>query len=321
MAQAATRPPGVERAPIEPRLAEHARPLWGLCYRLTGSSADADDLVQETFLRAMERPPPRPDEPLGPWLTRVALNLGRDALRARKRRGYTGPWLPSPVDAEELASFELGGEGCTEGRYDLLESVSFAFLLALEVLTPNQRAVLLLRDVFDRSVRETAEALGLSEANVKVLHHRARAALAPYEASRDRTRPTPALAEEASRALQRFVEALVAGDEAALADAFAEGAEVWSDGGGEFLAARLVVRGVERVVRLNLGLMKKSSPIARMAFRVVNGMPAIVAERDGGPREAPRFVLTCDLDAAGRIAKLYSVLATRKLAHVAPVQA
>ncbi|HEU4406842.1 MAG TPA: sigma-70 family RNA polymerase sigma factor [Polyangiaceae bacterium] len=319
MERAATHRPGRPKAALEPRLAEHARPLWGLCYRLTGSSADADDLVQETFLRAIERPPPRPDEPLGPWLTRVALNLGRDALRQRKRRGYAGTWLPSPVEVEELASFELEGPGGTEGRYDLLESVSFAFLLALEVLTPNQRAVLLLRDVFDRSVRETAEALGLSEANVKVLHHRARAALAPYDAARERTRPTPALADEAARALQRFVEALASGDEAALAGAFAEGAEVWSDGGGEFLAARAVVRGVDRVVRLHLGLMKKSSPIVRLAFRAINGLPALVAERDARPREAPRIVLACDLDASGRIARLYSVLATAKLTHVAPV--
>src|SRR6185295_12271247 len=74
--------------------------LWGLCYRLTGSAADADDLVQETFVRAMERPPPRTDEPARPWLVRVATNLGRDLLRRRKRRGYVGPWLPSPIETD-----------------------------------------------------------------------------------------------------------------------------------------------------------------------------------------------------------------------------
>jgi RNA polymerase sigma-70 factor (ECF subfamily) len=311
--------PGRARAAVAPQLSEHAPLLWGACYRLTGSSADADDLVQETFLRAMERPPPRPDEPLAPWLLRVAMNLGRDALRRRKRRAYDGPWLPSPVEAEELASFEFGGEGGTEGRYDLLESVSFAFLLALEVLTPNQRAVLLLRDVFDRSVRETAEALGLSEANVKVLHHRARAALAPYDASREATRPTPERAEAAAEALRRFVDALAAHDEAALAGAFADGVEVWSDGGGEFHAARAVVRGASRAVRLHLGLAKKAGPIERAAVRFLNGMPALVFERAPRGREAPRFVLTCDLDADGRIARLYSVLASAKLGHVAPV--
>ncbi|HEU4538222.1 MAG TPA: sigma-70 family RNA polymerase sigma factor [Polyangiaceae bacterium] len=312
--------PGVGPA-LAPELAAHARLLWGVCYRMTGSAADADDLVQETFLRAVERPPPRADEPLGPWLMRVAVNLGRDALRRRRRRGYVGPWLPSPVEDEGVASFEFEGEGGTEGRYDLLESVSFAFLLALEVLTPAQRAVLLLRDVFDRSVRETAEALGASEANVKVLHHRARKALAPYEAARARTRPTPALARDVGAALQRFFAALAAGDEAALAGAFAEGAEAWSDGGGEFLAARLVVRGASSVARLYLGLAKKGSPVGRLDVRTVNGVPALVCERAAKAREAPRFVLTCDVDERGRITRLYNVLATRKLAHVAPLPA
>src|SRR6185295_2830674 len=148
----------------------HERFLWGLCYRLTGSAADADDLVQETFVRAIERPPARTDMPWRPWLVRVALNLGRDLLRRRRRAGYVGPWLPAPIDTGDDASPpsfepEIPGVGSTEGRYDLLESVTFAFLLALEALTPTQRAVLLLRDVFDYSVREVADALDLSEAN------------------------------------------------------------------------------------------------------------------------------------------------------------
>src|SRR5581483_3080494 len=76
---------------------EHARFVWGLCYRLTGCAADADDLVQETFARALTHPPPRTDEPWRPWLIRVAVNLGKDLLRRRRRIEYEGPWLPSPV--------------------------------------------------------------------------------------------------------------------------------------------------------------------------------------------------------------------------------
>src|ERR1700740_1679078 len=83
---------------LESLYAEHRRFLWGLCYRMTGSAADADDVVQDTFVRAMERPPRRLDEPLRPWLVKGALNLARDLLRRRKRRQYTGPWLPSPID-------------------------------------------------------------------------------------------------------------------------------------------------------------------------------------------------------------------------------
>src|SRR5688572_2701183 len=83
--------------------------LWGLCYRMTGNAADADDIVQETFVRAIENPPRRLDQPLRPWLVRVALNLSRDYLRRRRRRDYVGPWLPSPVPTDESdnpASYE-----------------------------------------------------------------------------------------------------------------------------------------------------------------------------------------------------------------------
>src|SRR5262245_52119760 len=84
------------------------RMLWGLCYRMTGNAADADDLVQETFLRTIEKPPANLDQPLKPWLIRVAINLSRDLLRSRKRKEYRGPWLPTPVPGDEInpASFE-----------------------------------------------------------------------------------------------------------------------------------------------------------------------------------------------------------------------
>src|SRR5262245_40278849 len=167
-------------------LEPHRRHLWGLCYRMTGNAADADELVQETFVRALERPPARTDQPWRPWLVRVAMNLSRDLLRRRRRSPYRGTWLPSPIETgedEAAPAYEISGSSgaSTEGRYELLESVSFAFLLALEALTPTQRAVLLLRDVFDYSVHEVADALGLSEANVKVTHHRARRAMATYD--------------------------------------------------------------------------------------------------------------------------------------------
>src|SRR5437868_10514213 len=132
---------------------EHKRFLWGICYRMTGSAADAEDIVQDTFVRALEKPPTDMEAPLRPWLVKVALNLSRDQLRRRRRREYFGPWLPSPVSTEDdgpLPIYEPTAPGISPvARYDLLESVTLAFLLALEVLTPAQRAVLLLRDVFD----------------------------------------------------------------------------------------------------------------------------------------------------------------------------
>src|SRR6185369_3757547 len=104
------------------------------------------------------------------------LNLGRDLLRRRRRRRYEGPWLPALLDTDEMPMDEppTPASDSPAARYDRLESVTLAFLLALEALTPAQRAVLLLRDVFDYSVRETADALDMSETNIKVTLHRAR---------------------------------------------------------------------------------------------------------------------------------------------------
>ena len=180
--------------------------------------------------------------------------------------------------------------------------------------------MLLLRDVLDRSVRETADTLGMSEANVKVIHHRARLALAPYEATREGTRPTAGVANSTAAALERLMIALGAGDEAALASVFAEGAQAWNDGGGEVRAARKVIVGASRVAKLHLGLARKVGPVERLVIRALNGVPMIVAERAAHEGESPRFVLGCDVDEGGRITRLYTVLATRKLAHVSPIR-
>src|SRR4029077_2785208 len=176
-------PPRPERdgmtADLAPVFREHRSFLWALSYRLTGNAADADDVVQETFVRALQRPPADRDRPWRPWLVRIAVTPGRDLLRRRRRRGgYEGQWLPPPIETEPPSHEPADEGGSPAARYDLLESVSFAFLLALEALTPMQRATLLLRDVFDYSGREAARALGISEASARTTHLRARRALA-----------------------------------------------------------------------------------------------------------------------------------------------
>lgn len=306
-------------AALGPVYAEHHGFLWGLCYRLTGSAADADDVVQQTFVRALESPPERTDEPWRPWLTRVALNLGRDVLRRRKRRAYVGPWLPSPVETDEamLASYEpeLAAGVTTEGRYDLLESVSLAFLIALEALTPKQRAVLLLRDVFDYSVGETADALGISEPDVKTTHHRARRAMEAYD--RKRCRPTRELRERTRSAVEGLLAALVSGDAAGAERLLAPSVTALSDGGGEFFAARVPVVGRERVLRFYGKLARQRPDVVSSRITTVNGLPALVMQLgDALPRQAPRLVTCFTLDEAGRIERIYSVLASRKLTAV-----
>ena len=290
--------------------------LRALLYRLTGCAADAEDLVQDTFVRALERPPADRHRPWRPWLTRVALNLGRDLLRRRRRRGYVGPWLPSPVrtgEQHDPPSFDppdlQPGPGA---RYDLAESASIAFLVALEALTPSQRAVLLLRDVLDESVRETAASLDMSEANVKTTHLRARRAMAAYEA--ERRPPCPAERVRTAVALQRFLEALATGDAAGLEALLAEDVRMASDGGGEFVAARRIVSSRAKVARFLLGLAGKAAQ-PRVELLTLNGLPAVLVTSAGqvSPGWARRSVLQIGLDAEGHIRDVWGILASRKL--------
>ena len=300
--------------------ADQRRFIWGICYRMTGDAADADELLQDTFVRAIERPPARTDESWRPWLVRVAMNLARDLLRRRRRRHYRGTWLPSPIETggedDPLPAYELPSTSAspTEGRYELLESVSYAFLLALEALTPSQRAVLLLRDVFDYSVRETAEALGMSAPNVKTTHHRARRAMAAYDSRR--CIPTGTLQARTREALERFLMALSGRDSTSMEALLAGDVRSLSDG-GEYAAAHRPVIGRDRVMRLLFGLNRHVGPEASARVEVLNGLPALLIEFGvRHPRAAPRGVISLGVDAEGRVTAVHTVLATRKLTAV-----
>ncbi len=291
---------------------QHRRAIFGLCYRMTGSAADAEDLVQETFSRALERPPADRAAPLRPWLTRVAVNLCIDALRKRKRERYFGPWLPAPVETERLADDLEPGP---DARIDRLESASAAFLRALEALDPRQRAVLVLRDVLGMSGAETAEALSLSSENVRVIHHRARKALESYEASRNP--PTEEVRAKTADALRRLMAAFAARDFDALRAMLAEDARSTHDAGGEFHAAVRVVQGRDAIVELYANLAGITGAPTWLEERDYNGLPAVAFTRAvHGPKEAPRLVVQVELDREGRVREIVSVLATRKLAAV-----
>lgn len=294
--------------------------LWGLCYRMTGNAADADEIVQETFVKALESPPPRMDEPLRPWLVRVALNLSRDLLRMRKRRGYVGEWLPAPVPTENFAdppSYDppASAEDLPSARYEMLESISFAFLLALEALTPTARAVLLLRDVFDYSTSETAEALGITESSAKVILHRARKAMSSYE--KERVAKKSNLTEMTKNALERFLFYFGNHDIEGLERLLAEDVVSLSDGGGEVYAAIKPIYGRRNVLRLIFGLAKKIAATQHVTFATLNGLPAVVVENTHNLQGiATRFTLHCQVDDTGRIRELDIVLAPRKLTAV-----
>src|SRR5215467_12387925 len=225
-------------APLDTDITEwfeaHRAFLWGLCYRITGSPQDADDLVQETFVQALEHAPDVLAQPRY-WLVKVAVNRARNLLRDRKRQGYVGPWLPGPIETSarehELPSFEpvVEGERTLEGRYDLMESVSLAFLQALEALSPTQRAVLLLSDVFDYSAAEIARALDLSAGNVRIIHHRAKRAMDAYD--KQRVIPTQEARRDTAAALTRFLRLLNDADVAGIEDMLAADVRAVADGG------------------------------------------------------------------------------------------
>ena len=200
-------------------------------------------------------------------------------------------------------------------RYERLESATFAFLLALEALTPRQRAALVLCDVCGHSAREAAAALDASEPSVRVLLHRARRALAGYDGSR--CLPDAGLAERTQRALARFLECLLAGDAAGLAELMRDDVRTVTDAGGEFNALRAVRVGRVGVARFHLRVAARRGPGARVVACVANGLPALaITFAHAGPRQAPRVLLRCELDRTGRIAAIHSVLSARKLARV-----
>jgi len=295
---------------------DHKRFLWGICYRMTGSAADAEDIVQETFVRALEKPPTDMEAPLRPWLVKVAVNLSRDQLRRRRRREYFGPWLPAPVITQGESPLEFDQtppqETSPVAHYDLMESVTIAFLLALEALTPAQRAVLLLRDVFDYSTDEAAAALEMTRSNVKVTLHRARRIMNTYHRYR-----TANLAERADRmreTLQDFLSRLANGDVAGLEQMLAADVVLLSDGGGEVNALAEPVFGRDKVMRLVSKLYEAKRTVTSTSFTVLNGEPAIFIERSKvQPGHASFFTMHCELDDNCRMRRLHFVFAPSKL--------
>ena len=305
---------------------DNQRFLWGLSYRMTGSAADADDILQETFVRLMQKPPADTEEPLRPWLVRVAVNLSRDLLRRRRRQGYVGQWLPAPFETENnddlLSLLDLhAATNTTEARdpsarYEVLESVSFAFLLALELLTPTQRAVLLLRDVFDFNVAETAGILHMTEQNIKTTHHRARRVMREYEEKR--FVPRKSLVEKSGRVVAQLVEFLTNRDTEGAAKLLASNVVCISDGGGEFVAARVPIAGPSKVSLFLSKLVQGTTGVPSKTRAVeLNGLFAVTTERDQAPEGYARKLATLfQINDDGLIERIYFVLASRKLSAV-----
>ena len=244
---------------------ERHRPrLFGLAYRMLGDAHEAEDLVQEAYLRWYQQHRAEVESPEA-WLVRVTSRLAIDRLRRARteREAYTGPWLPEPI------------ADAADGPAELASDLSVALLVLLERLAPEERAAFLLRDVFDAPYGEIARTLERTPAAVRQMVHRARQRVRGGRARFD----VPAPLQE--RLLHRFLDALHTDDQEAMLALFSPDATFTSDGGGKALAARNVVRGADRLVRLFLGLRRKAPEGTTREIVRVNGTPAIVTRVHG----------------------------------------
>jgi RNA polymerase sigma-70 factor (ECF subfamily) len=243
--------------------------LFSIAYRMLGSASEAEDVLQDAYLRWAGVK--EPIQSLKAYLSTIVTRLCLDRLKAARttREQYLGPWLPEPVLTVDDGEITRNAE-----RH---ESITLAFLVLLETLTPQERAVFLLREVFEYEYGEIATMLGLSAANCRQLFHRAKAHVAEH---RRRFQPAP----EQQRALvDRFIAATQRGDVQALTSMLAHDVTFTPDGGGKVPSARRPVHGREQVAKLLIGLTSKASVALHMAseqlytsIAEVNGEPAIL---------------------------------------------
>jgi RNA polymerase sigma-70 factor, ECF subfamily len=282
---------------------EDLRPLlFSIAYRILGSVSEAEDAVQETWLR-YESSPTEPTSPKA-YLSAVVTRISIDVLRSarRRREQYSGPWFPEPLLTDPYQDPERSAE--------LADSLSMAALLLLERLSPRERAVFVLREVFAFSFPEISSAVGTTEAACRQLAVRARRHM-------DEGRPRfEADRREREMLAERFFGAFREGDVDALRELLAADVEMLGDGGGKAPQFRHGVHGERNVARL-LGAMGEALGPAGVGMTVhaINGQPGAVF-RDGGGK----VVCTMSLDVLdGRVQMIRSVLNPDKLGHLGPV--
>jgi RNA polymerase sigma-70 factor (ECF subfamily) len=276
----------------------HRPRLFALAYRLLGSRSDAEDVVQDAWLRWQGADVAGIRDPEG-WLVTATTRLGLDRLRARRnaRIEYVGPWLPEPL---EIALDPDPLHDPAE-RHAQADEVSVAFLALLEQLGPEERAAFLLKDVFDHDYPQIAALLDHTEANCRQLVHRARQRL---QAGRARFAVS---ADQHRDLLSRFMHASQQGDQAAMLSLLHANAEMVSDGGGRVTAAIRPLLGAERIAQLYWAIARRNGAHPARIGRV-NGEPAIL-RFDGDKLHSVTLVSVED----GRIVQVLSVLNPEKL--------
>jgi RNA polymerase sigma-70 factor (ECF subfamily) len=295
----------VNQPELENRTAEFTatRPLlFSIAYRMLGSVADAEDIVQDAYVRWLEAPAADVRAPrayLATIVTRLAINSLRSARSQRET--YVGPWLPEPLVTEHAPD--------AAQPVELAESLSMAFLVMLERLSPIERAVLLLHDVFEFEYGEIAQIVDKSEANCRQLLTRAKKHIGAAEARFDADKA------KAERLTQRFTLAASAGDLSGLLDVLAEDITLWADGGGKVRGAALrPLQGADAVARFVIGVVQRFVPAERsMRPARINGEPGFIVYVSGRPLAAMILHISDD-----RIGTIYAIGNPDKL-HGLPV--
>jgi len=287
---------------------EHARRLRALAYRMLGSRAEAEDIVQEAWLRWAEV-----DEAAvqheGAFLSRLVTNLCLDKLRsaAAQREQYVGVWLPEPLLEDEAL---LGWTPSPETQAEFAQDVSVAFMLALERLSPLERAAFLLHDVFDMDYDEIAGHLDRSEAACRQLISRARKNVKADYARREVAK------EEADRLIGAFMQAVQSRDVSALAQLLSTDAVLMADGGGRVAAVRQPLHGGDVIARTFIGFAQlPTSQGWRLVPAVVNGLPGcLIIDDTAGGRLVQTIALAPGED--GQVGALYIQRNPEKLAAI-----
>ena len=276
--------------------------LFSISYRMLGSVMEAEDVVQEAYLRwqGAEGEISSPSAYLSTVVTRLCIDRLRSA-RARREQ-YVGPWLPEPLLEEQAPE--------VVGTADLDDSLSMAFLVLLESLTPVERAVFLLREVFGYDYPEIASLVDKNEANCRQISRRARRSVA---ARRPRFESSP---DQEKRLMDGFLEASLDGDMEALLGLLSEDVILYSDGGGKTRAALNPVHGANNVARFLAGVLAKIPPGFTVRKTRVNGRPGFIGYFGDG---SPQSVVTLDA-LQGRIRTIRLLVNPDKLEYVPPLE-
>jgi RNA polymerase sigma-70 factor (ECF subfamily) len=285
----------------------HRRRLLGLAYRMLGSMAEAEDAVQETYLRWHDADRDRVEEPrafLMTTTTRICLDVLKSARM--KREEYVGPWLPDPVtDTASLAP---------DAQTELAEDLSVALLLALDRLSPLERAAFLLHDVFDYSFSQVAGALGRREAACRQLASRARTRVREARPE-GLTVPRGAAGgtdPKHAELVSAFISASRSGDIDALTRMLTRDARMVSDGGGKVPAALNVIEGADRVAAFLAGAVRKGwTDEMTVRLEPINGLPGLIVIGPSGPVQTTAFELEGDV-----VKAIYVVRNPDKLRHL-----